>query len=297
MNLLKRFGTTTISGHFNQKLKIVYRNAFGLLGVAVFFLKEVEILFLNFKTHYRRHNLFYNEAMDIDINKLPERVLFEDNHLLVVNKLPSEIVQGDKSGDMPLVEALKLYLGHKYQKPGLVFLGVVHRIDRPTSGVVIFARTSKALVRLNAMLKARDISKKYWAVVKNKPPEQEGKLEHYLRKNEKQNKSYVVDPNAPGAKKAEMLYKVLSHSENYTLIEIELLTGRHHQIRAQLAHIGYPIKGDLKYGFDRSNPDGSINLHARQVSLLHPVKKDLLSLVAPVPDEKLWKLFEARISN
>lgn len=232
--------------------------------------------------------------MSIDLGQLPGRILYEDNHLLVVNKMPSEIVQGDKTGDMPLVEALKLYIGHKYKKPGNVFLGVVHRIDRPTSGLVIFARTSKALTRLNEMLKNREISKKYWAVVKNKPLGKEGQLEHYLRKNEKQNKSYVVAADTPGAKKAELIYKVLGSADHYTLVELELLTGRHHQIRAQLASIGCPIKGDLKYGFDRSNPDGSIHLHAREVSMVHPVKKELIRMVAPVPDEKLWRFFESQ---
>lgn len=230
------------------------------------------------------------------IDQLTGRILFEDNHLLVVNKLPTELVQGDKTGDMPLVESLKLYLGRKYLKQGDVFLGVVHRIDRPTSGLVIFARTSKALTRLNEMLQNREISKKYWAVVKNKPPEPEGRLEHYLRKNEKQNKSYIVDSMAPGAKRAELFYKALGIANNYSLLEVELFTGRHHQIRVQLSAIGCPIKGDMKYGFERSNPDASIHLHSREVSFTHPVKKELIRLLAPVPSEKLWRFFESQIN-
>ncbi len=221
-------------------------------------------------------------------NHISCRVLYEDNHLIIVNKKPSEIVQGDKTGDLPLAELIKEYIGHKYQKPGKVFLGVVHRIDRPTSGVVIFSRTSKALARLNQMLKDRSLKKKYLAVVKNPPNPTEGQLSHYLLKNEKQNKSYVVDQNKPGAKKAELLYKTLGRSDNYYLIEVELLTGRHHQIRAQLAAIGSPIKGDLKYGFDRSNPDGSIHLHALSVEFEHPIKKEQVKITAPVPEERVW---------
>lgn len=221
-----------------------------------------------------------------------DRILYEDNHLVVVNKLPSEIVQGDKTGDVPLSEDVKAYLKEKYQKPGSVFLGVVHRIDRPVSGGVIFARTSKGLARLNEMLQKRQLTKKYWAVVKNLPQEAEGKLEHFLLKNEKQNKSYVVESTKPGARKAELLYRVIASGDNYHLLEIELLTGRHHQIRAQLSAIGCPIKGDMKYGFDRSNEDGSIHLHARQISFVHPVKKELVSLVIPVPQDPLWQFFQ-----
>lgn len=264
--------------------------------VAAFFLQEKNgKLFLNLMDYMRYSHgspLEKQKYMPIDQEHLISRILFEDNHLIVVNKMPSEIVQGDKTGDQPLVEAVKEYIAQKYQKPGKVFLGVVHRIDRPTSGLVIFARTSKALARLNEMLKNRDISKKYWAVVKNAPSEMEGRLTHYLRKNEKQNKSYVVNPEAPGAKKAELLFKVLTRGDHYTLVELELLTGRHHQIRAQFAALGCPIKGDLKYGADRSNPDGSIHLHARELSFVHPVKKERISLSAPVPEEGLWQFFE-----
>ena len=235
--------------------------------------------------------------MPLEQGLLTSRILFEDNHLLVVNKLPSEIVQGDKTGDQPLVEALKEYIAEKYQKPGQVFLGVVHRIDRPTSGLVIFARTSKALSRMNEMLKTRDISKKYWAIVRNSPPDMAGKLTDYLRKNEKQNKSYVVSPEAAGSKKAELMYKVLMKGDRYTLVEVELFTGRHHQIRAQFAGIGCPIKGDLKYGFERNNPDGSIHLHARELWFLHPVKKEPIHLIAPVPKETLWQFFESSMQD
>jgi 23S rRNA pseudouridine1911/1915/1917 synthase len=223
---------------------------------------------------------------------LSSRILYEDNHMIVVNKLPSEIVQGDKTGDMTLGDLVKTYIALKYKKPGNVFLGVVHRIDRPVSGAVIFARTTKALTRLNAMLQSRELRKKYWAVVKNKPPQSEAVLKHNLQKNEKQNKSYVVAPGTPNSKEAELHYTQIAESRDYFLIEAELITGRHHQIRAQLAAMGCPIRGDLKYGFDRSNPDGSIHLHARKISFIHPVKKEMIEIVAPVPDEKLWKYFE-----
>ncbi|HSV89321.1 MAG TPA: RluA family pseudouridine synthase [Bacteroidales bacterium] len=226
---------------------------------------------------------------------IDQRILYEDNHLLIVNKMPSEIVQGDKTGDVPLVEVLKNYIGKKYEKPGNVFLGVVHRIDRPTSGLVIFARTSKALTRLNKMLKDRELKKKYWAVVKEELPESEGELEHFLLKNEKQNKSYVVNEGIMGSKKAVLHYKTLLKSDHYSLVEVELITGRHHQIRAQFAAMGCPIKGDLKYGFDRSNADGSIHLHARQVEFPHPVKGNPVAVSAPVPDETLWHYFESTL--
>jgi len=192
---------------------------------------------------------------------------------------------------------LKAYVGEKYHKPGAVFLGVVHRIDRPTSGLVVFARTSKALERLNVMLAQRQLKKKYWAVVRRGQLPDEGRLVNYLVKNEKQNKSYVVEASAPGAKMAELHYKVLGRSDHYTLVEVELITGRHHQIRVQLAAIGCPIKGDLKYGFDRSNPDGSIHLHARRLEFMHPVKGDQVVVIAPVPDETLWRFFESNLQD
>ncbi|MDD5695878.1 MAG: RNA pseudouridine synthase [Bacteroidales bacterium] len=219
------------------------------------------------------------------------RILHEDNHLLVFNKLPSEIVQGDKTGDVPLVDLLKDYLKRKYHKPGNVFLGVVHRLDRPASGVVLFARTSKALSRMNEMLRDGNIQKIYWAIVKNKPVPESGHLVHFLRKNEKQNRSYVFDHEVRGAKRAELNYRLLCSCEFYHLIEIELLTGRHHQIRAQLAAIGCPIRGDVKYGFPRTNEDGSIHLHARSVEFTHPVTKEAIRIEAQPPADALWDYF------
>ena len=220
------------------------------------------------------------------------QVIYEDNHIIAVNKSTSEIVQGDKTGDTPLSEMLKTYIKEKYNKPGDVFLGVVHRLDRPVSGVVLFARTSKALTRLNAMFRDKEIKKSYFAIVKNRPEKPEARLEHYLVRNEKQNKSYAHDTEKPNSKKAVLRYKLLESSDNYSLLEIELETGRHHQIRCQLAKIGSPIKGDLKYGFPRSNPNGGISLHARSVEFIHPVSKELIKISAPFPEnEKLWKVF------
>lgn len=219
-------------------------------------------------------------------------VLYEDNHIIAVNKNSSEIVQGDKTGDTPLSETVKAYIKEKYNKPGEVFLGVTHRLDRPVSGVVLFARTSKALTRLNDMFRNKELKKTYWAIVKNRPAEPEARLTHYLVRNEKQNKSYAYDSEKPDSKKAVLSYKLLSASDNYNLLEIELETGRHHQIRCQLAKIGCPIKGDLKYGFPRSNPNGGISLHARSVEFIHPVSKQLICVTAPTPeDEKLWSVF------
>lgn len=218
-------------------------------------------------------------------------VLLEDNHLLLVNKRPGEIVQGDKTGDEPLSEKVKNYIGAKYQKPGNVFLGTVHRIDRPVSGIVLFARTSKALERLSKMFREKEIRKTYWACVKDLPSKQEDHLSGWLQKNEKQNKSYVSDTEKKGALFSELTYKIIGRSEHYYLLEINPITGRHHQIRAMLAHIGCPIKGDLKYGSARSNPDGSIHLHARRISFVHPVSKELIDVTAPPPDEKLWNDF------
>lgn len=219
-------------------------------------------------------------------------VVYEDNHIIVVNKTASEIVQGDKTGDTPLSEIVKQYLKEKYQKPGNVFLGVTHRLDRPVSGLVIFAKTSKSLTRLNEMFRTSDVKKTYWAVVKNEPKEMEGELVHFLVRNEKQNKSYAYDKEVPNSKKAILHYRLIGHSDNYYLLEIDLKTGRHHQIRCQLAKMGSPIKGDLKYGFPRSNPDGSICLHARRLKFMHPVSKELIELEAPVPNDNLWKGFE-----
>lgn len=218
-------------------------------------------------------------------------VIYEDNHVIVVSKTSSEIVQGDKTGDTPLSELVKQYLKEKYNKPGNVFVGVTHRLDRPVSGLVVFAKTSKALARLNDMFRNGEVKKTYWAIVKDCPPETEGTLVHYLVRNEKQNKSYAYDCEKPGAKKAVLHYKLIGHSDNYYLLEVDLQTGRHHQIRCQLAKMGCPIKGDLKYGFPRSNPDGSICLHARRVSFVHPVSKMPIDLEAPLPDGNLWNCF------
>lgn len=220
-------------------------------------------------------------------------VLYEDNHIIAVNKTCSEIVQGDKTGDEPLSETIKKYLKEKYNKPGEVFCGVTHRLDRPVSGVVLFARTSKALARLNEMFKNQEVKKTYWAIVKNQPPQPEGRLEHYLVRNEKQNKSVAHDKLVPNAKKAALTYKLVAKSDTYYLLEIHLETGRHHQIRCQLAKMGCPIKGDLKYGFARSNPNGGISLHARRVEFIHPVSKLSIDITAPVPnDDKLWEAME-----
>ena len=216
-------------------------------------------------------------------------VVYEDNHIIIVNKQSGEIVQGDKTGDRPLSDIVKDYIKEKYQKPGAVFLGVAHRLDRPVSGLVVFARTSKALARLNKMFAEGEVHKTYWAIVKNAPRWCEGTLEHWLVRNEKQNKSYAYDHERPNAKKAILKYRALSHSDNYTLLEVNLMTGRHHQIRCQLAAMGCPIKGDLKYGAPRSNPDGSISLMARRVEFIHPVSKAPIIVEAPVPNDTLWQ--------
>lgn len=216
-------------------------------------------------------------------------VVYEDNHVIIVNKSSSEIVQGDKTGDKPLSETVKEYIKEAYAKPGNVFLGVVHRLDRPVSGLVLFARTSKALPRLNDMFRKGEVRKTYWAIVKDAPPQQFGTLEHWLVRNEKQNKSYAYDREVPNSKKAILEYRVIGRSDNYYLLEVNLKTGRHHQIRCQLAKMGCPIKGDLKYGAKRSNPDGSISLHARSISFVHPVSKQPIEAIAPVPNDNLWQ--------
>ncbi|MCB0457443.1 MAG: RluA family pseudouridine synthase [Flavobacteriaceae bacterium] len=224
------------------------------------------------------------------LHSTPEniQVLFEDNHLIIVNKRPGDIVQGDKTGDLPLSEVVKKYIAMKYQKPGEVFLGVVHRLDRPTSGIVVFARTSKALARMNALFSERETQKTYWAVVKNKPPREADTLIHFLKRNPKQNKSYAYSKEVPDSKKAILHYKIIKELTHYSALEIALETGRHHQIRSQLATINCPIKGDLKYGFDRSNEDGSIHLHARKLTFIHPVKKEEVVITAPPPKDVLW---------
>ena len=218
-------------------------------------------------------------------------VVYEDNHIIIVNKQSGEIVQGDKTGDRPLSDIVKDYIKEKYQKPGAVFLGVVHRLDRPVSGLVVFARTSKALTRLNKMFAEGEVHKTYWALVKNAPQETEATLTHWLVRNEKQNKSYAYATEKPNAKKAILKYRLIGKSDNYSLLEVQLMTGRHHQIRCQLAAIGCPIKGDLKYGAPRSNPDGSISLLSRKMEFVHPVSKERITVEAPLPDDPLWQAF------
>ncbi len=216
-------------------------------------------------------------------------VVYEDNHIIIVNKRSGEIVQGDKTGDKPLAETVKDYIKVKYHKPGNVFLGVVHRLDRPVSGLVLFARTSKALTRLNDLFRTGDIHKTYWAIVKNTPTQPEGTLENWIVRNEKQNKSYAHDHEVPGAKRALLSYRIIGKTDRYTLLEIHLMTGRHHQIRCQLAHMGCPIRGDLKYGAPRSNPDGGISLMAKQIDFVHPVTKEQITIKAPTPSDALWQ--------
>lgn len=228
---------------------------------------------------------------DIVRNIKEEEVVYEDNHLIAINKKPSDIVQGDKTGDEPLSEIVKRYIKKKHNKPGNVFLGVVHRLDRPASGVVMFARTSKALSRMNELIRNNEITKTYWAVVKNKPPEKEGHLIHYLIKNQSRNTSFAFPEPGKNRKKAEMTYSVIAESDNYYLLEVDLVTGRHHQIRVQLSAIGCPIRGDLKYGFDRSNKDASIHLHAREVRFTHPVSNEEITIEAPPPEDPLWAHF------
>ncbi len=215
-------------------------------------------------------------------------ILHEDNHIIVVNKRVGDIVQGDKTGDKPLSEVVKEYIKDKYNKPGEVFLGVVHRLDRPTTGIIVFARTSKALTRLNELFSNRETQKTYWAVVKNKPLKSEDNLVHFLKRNEKNNTSKAHLKEVPESKKATLDYKIIATLDNYFVLEINLHTGRHHQIRAQLQAIGCPIKGDLKYGFDRSNPDGGIHLHARKLVFIHPVTKENIELIAPTPNDAIW---------
>lgn len=216
-------------------------------------------------------------------------VLFEDNHLIVINKQSGDIIQGDKTGDMPLSEIVKEYIKEKYHKPGNVFLGVVHRLDRPTTGIVVFARTSKALERFNKMLRDKKVVKTYWAVVKNKPTKDIDTITGFLRKNSKNNKSTSYSTEIEGSKRAILHYKLLKSLDNYHVLEVDLETGRHHQIRCQLASIGSPIKGDLKYGFDRSNKDASIHLHARKIEFIHPVTKENTTIIASTPEDPIWK--------
>ncbi|MBR1548863.1 MAG: RNA pseudouridine synthase [Prevotella sp.] len=224
-------------------------------------------------------------------------VVYEDNHIIIVNKRSGEIVQGDKTGDRPLSDIVKDYIKEKYQKPGAVFLGVVHRLDRPVGGLVVFARTSKALSRLNDMFRNGDVHKTYWAIVENERVKDRNEdfviAEHWLTRNEQQNKSYAYDHEVPRSKKATLRYRCLAHGEHYDLLEVQLMTGRHHQIRCQLAAMGWPIKGDLKYGARRSNPDGSISLLARRVEFIHPVSKEQISIESPLTQDKLWQSLSA----
>jgi 23S rRNA pseudouridine1911/1915/1917 synthase len=226
------------------------------------------------------------------------KILYEDNHIIAVNKTQHDLVQKDVTGDEALDDMVRAYIKEKYNKPGDVFLGVVHRLDRPVTGVVLFARTSKALTRLSGMFRDGAMKKTYWAIVKNRPPLQSDRLTHFMVKNDKQNKSYCYEHEKPGSKKAVLSYKILKESDHYCLLEIHLETGRHHQIRSQLAQIGSPIKGDLKYGFPRSNPDGGISLHARQIQFVHPVTKAEILITADVPEEdNLWKVFESSMQQ
>ncbi len=222
-------------------------------------------------------------------------VLYEDNHIIVINKRAGEIVQGDKTGDPSLCDTLKQFLKEKYNKPGNVFVGLPHRLDRPVSGIVVFAKTSKALERLNEMFRTGSVKKIYWAITKNRPTPEEGELTHWILRNEKMNKSFAYPKEVKGSKQALLHYRQIAISQNYSLIEVELKTGRHHQIRCQLSTIGCPIKGDLKYGAKRSNPDGSISLHARCVEFTHPVSKQPIHIVAPVPSDRLWHNFEENV--
>jgi len=221
-------------------------------------------------------------------NKKNLQILHEDNHIIVINKRVGDIVQGDKTGDKPLSEVVKEYIKDKFNKPGEVYLGVVHRLDRPTTGIVVFARTSKALIRLNELFKNRETQKTYWAIVKNKPSQNEANLVHFLKRNEKNNTSKAHIKEVPESKMASLDYKIIKELNNYFALEINLHTGRHHQIRVQLSAIGAPIKGDLKYGFDRSNPDGGIHLHARKLAFIHPVTKENIQIVAPTPNDIIW---------
>lgn len=219
-------------------------------------------------------------------------ILYEDNHIIIINKAAGEIVQGDKTGDKSLCDTMKQYIKEKYAKPGNVFIGLPHRLDRPVSGVVVFARTSKALERLNNMFRDGNVKKIYWAITKERPAKPEGEIDTWILRNEKLNKSFSYPKEVKGSKRALLYYRHIASSQNYSLIEVELKTGRHHQIRCQLASIGSPIKGDLKYGARRSNPDGSISLHARSIEFIHPVSKELIKVTAPLPAGKLWKTFE-----
>lgn len=235
-----------------------------------------------------------NSIMKVVSTKDNLQILFEDNHLIVINKRIGDLSQGDTTGDKSLPDIIKEYIKNKYNKPGEVFLGVVHRLDRPTSGILVFAKTSKALARMNTLFSERETQKIYWAVVKNKPPKNEETLNHFLKRNPKNNTSKAHIKEVPESKVASLSYKTLTHLDHYSVLEIELHTGRHHQIRAQLHAIGCSIKGDLKYGSERSNPDGGIHLHARKLTFIHPVSKEKMEIIAPVPEEAVWKIIETK---
>ncbi len=228
--------------------------------------------------------------MDLSVD-----VLYEDNHLIAIDKKSSQIVQADKTGDPSLDFLVKEYIRLKYNKPGKVFLGVIHRLDRPATGAVLFARTSKSLSRMNKLFRDGEVDKTYWIITGHSPPRDQDRLDHYIKKNEKQNKSYAYEKPVTGSKPASLEYRLLNSSDKYFLLEVRLFTGRHHQIRCQLAHIGCPVKGDLKYGATRSNRDGSISLHARSVSFIHPVKREPILIQAPVPQDNLWKVLTAEL--
>jgi 23S rRNA pseudouridine1911/1915/1917 synthase len=230
------------------------------------------------------------------MSNIPE-ILYEDNHIIIVNKRVSDIVQGDKTGDESLDNIVKNYIKEKYKKPGDVFLGVVHRLDRPVSGCVVYARTSKALTRMNELFRTKEVKKTYLAIVSQRPPAEEGELMHFIKKNEKQNRSFAFDNEVKDSKVAELSYKVIARSESFYLLEVDLHTGRHHQIRVQFAAVGCPIKGDLKYGSKRSNEGGGISLHSYIISFVHPVKKELITVTAPLPNEKTWKLFAGNVGQ
>ncbi|MCL2413577.1 MAG: RluA family pseudouridine synthase [Bacteroidales bacterium] len=223
-------------------------------------------------------------------------IIYEDNHLIAINKRSGEIVQGDKTGDVCVVDELKSFLKKRDNKPGNVFVGLPHRLDRPTSGVLLLTKTGKALAKINKLIHDREFDKTYWAIVRNKPPKNSDRLVHWLQKNEKQNKSYASDIEKDGWQKAELDYKIIASSDNYYLLEIKLLTGRHHQIRVQLSEIRCPIRGDLKYGFERSNRDGSISLHARALEFIHPIKNEPIKIIAPAPKESLWQILEGKVA-
>ena len=282
-NLIDRIAYGSVTDFFHIKIGFFKTSIFNMADVSVTF-GALMILMLTLWYKKKPSLVFSNTKSNLN-NLL---VLYEDNHLIAINKRPGDIVQGDKTGDNPLSEVVKQFLKRKYNKPGNVYLGVAHRLDRPTSGIVLFAKTSKALPRVNKIFADKKAQKTYWAIVKNTPEKPKDTLVHWLKRNSKQNKSYAYKKEIPDSKKAVLSYEIAKRLERYVLLEIALETGRHHQIRAQLATLNCPIKGDLKYGFDRSNKNGSIHLHARKLVIPHPVKEKALVLVAPPPEDPLW---------